>query len=408
MARIAESDLKQIAAALSTRVAGAGYVYNGDARFLANNAAPCGHFCNSLRGKGARKACKTFYQSLATTTEPAAITCPFGFHIFYIALDDVAGCPARIVVHSYCGPSESARLLLDRTGSAFARDERKRLTGGLSEMPKWSNDGSVVSVLRETYAAAVGQAHAIGEADFHRALEDYKDFVASFSHEALSPLQEIRTSLELAAKRLNTVDQDSHDSVVQAVGALDRVRIALEGMRLLFDPAKDLLSNQLIQVDVYTTIQDWCRIYKSKCDNRNLRVYYEPPRGPWSLRVVPQYFEVLISNLISNGIKYSFDARTYNDPGKIVFRFDSTHRSLTVVNFGVPIPREDIDSGALFELSHRSKTAGDRGRTGKGVGLYLVGLIAKLLNATISVQSEIMNPSGKEIFARNEFRISFR
>ena len=125
------------------------------------------------------------------------------------------------------------------------------------------------------------------------------------------------------------------------------------------------------------------------------------------MKCVPEYLEVLVKNLVSNGVKYSFDATDYDVPGKFVVRYDATHRSLSFMNFGVPINHVEIDSGSLFTRGHRGTTADDRGRVGKGIGLYLVKRVSDLHNADCKVTSQLQNPGGHQEFARNEFTISF-
>jgi signal transduction histidine kinase len=119
--------------------------------------------------------------------------------------------------------------------------------------------------------------------------------------------------------------------------------------------------------------------------------------------------EILVRNLISNGVKYSFDASCFEDgeAGKFLVRFDQRQIRLTFINFGVPISLSEISTGSLFDRETRGGGANDRGRVGKGVGLYLVKRVVDLHNAEITVRSQLMNPGGSQQFARNEFEIRF-
>jgi signal transduction histidine kinase len=115
----------------------------------------------------------------------------------------------------------------------------------------------------------------------------------------------------------------------------------------------------------------------------------------------------LVRNLISNGVKYSFDATGFEEAGKFVVKFHARDRHLSVVNYGVPIPENEIKSGKLFISGIRGGTADDRGRVGKGVGLYLVKRVVDLHGGEIRVTSTVQNPGGHQIFAKNEFAITF-
>jgi signal transduction histidine kinase len=223
----------------------------------------------------------------------------------------------------------------------------------------------------------------------------------------LGPFQEIRAILERAAKRLEGRDNDTKELVESAAGALDKVRTSLLGMRLLFGSDRKPLKNEFRHTDVLRIIKHWVNIYSDQIEKKNLEVIIEPNQGQWMLFIISSAFDLLFRNLLDNAIKYSFDASAYSKKGKLIIKFDSNSGSFSVINFGVGIPRKEIESGALFKISQRGERADDRGRIGKGVGLYLVDLIAKQHQAKIVVTSDIQNPEGNQKFYRNEFCVKF-
>jgi signal transduction histidine kinase len=289
------------------------------------------------------------------------------------------------------------------------RRQKKYIRILYDSLEQWQNPAisEIEGICNEIAGSLRNDSEAFHDDALARTLDSYKDFVSSFSHEALTPIQELRTSLELTVKRAG-LDPTSAERLQHGLRSLDSLRVSLEGMRLLFrDDEKSPLPNQFRSIDASHIVKTWLSLYERQFADKNIESIAEPGNGQWRLNCVPEYLEVLVKNLVSNGVKYSFDAKDYDEPGKFVVRFDAKHNSLSFVNFGVPIDDEEIESGELFAQGHRSRSADDRGRVGKGIGLYLVKRVCDLHRATCEVTSQVMNPGGNQLFARNEFKVCF-
>jgi hypothetical protein len=95
-----------------------------------------------------------------------------------------------------------------------------------------------------------------------------------------------------------------------------------------------------------------------------------------------------ISNLLHNSIKYSWrreGGRTQwvsiqtRILGKFVY--------IEFENWGVPITREEIDKGLIFELGYRGMWSMDRGRLGTGIGLTDARRVAETYGGGVSIES---------------------
>lgn len=293
--------------------------------------------------------------------------------------------------------------------STKPRKAKKYLTKIAKSVPEFHRKDDVTGMFNELAIEVKSQYDDWKESAFTSTLASYKDFVSSFCHEALSPIQEIQSTLELAMKD-DAIDGLSHQRLESSYRSLEGLRVSLEGMRLLFrDDERKPLANQFRKTNLKSTVDRWLNSYQSQFAEKNIKAIAEPDGRQWSVWCVPEYVEILVRNLISNGVKYSFDAKCFDDgeAGKFLIRFDQSQRKLAFVNFGVPISQDEIESGTLFERDIRGGTANDRGRVGKGVGLYLVKRVVDLHGAKLSVKSQIMNPGGTQQFARNEFEVRF-
>lgn len=332
---------------------------------------------------------------------------PFGIDCRQFPLDAVVNAHAAILIVESVDPEAASKTDRAQLGS-LPRKHKKLVQCILSNAQRWRNPyaSSIEGVFNEIAVSVRKAVEEYYEEAFTKSLSSYKDFVSSFSHEALGPIQELRTTLELTVSQ-SDLTESTASRLKSSLQALDGLRVSLEGMRLLFrDGQRKPLSNQFRECDVGAIVRRWLVFYKSQFQAKNIETILEPPLQQWKLRCVPEYIEVMVRNLVSNGVKYSFDASGYTT-GKFLVRFDSSNRRLSFVNFGVPISPDDIESEALFTRGHRGGTADDRGRVGKGVGLYLVRLITDLHKAKCVVRSEIQNRGGNEEFARTEFAIEF-
>ena len=89
--------------------------------------------------------------------------------------------------------------------------------------------------------------------------------------------------------------------------------------------------------------------------------------------------DVVISNLISNAIKYT------REHGLIHVKFDVTDQtcSVTIKDTGIGIPRSQ--QGRIFRLYYRAPEAQESGIPGSGVGLVLASDLAKKINGKVEL-----------------------
>jgi signal transduction histidine kinase len=98
-------------------------------------------------------------------------------------------------------------------------------------------------------------------------------------------------------------------------------------------------------------------------------------------RINPDAYKNIISNLVSNAIKY-----TNGGPQPIVVvRTDSKYYITEVKDFGIGIPSQELKD--LFKPYKRMSNA--RTLNGTGLGLFIVKTIADKVGAQLEVSSEV-------------------
>ncbi len=389
-------------------VAGIGVYYSGNIRIL--NQANC-NTTEALRKLTQTAMRREIASRISAAPQSAGyhlVCLPFGMTATVFPLNAIVRGDAALFILREVDKSASA-LCDEALICTLPRRQKKYIRNIYNSLERWRHPSidEIDGICNEIAVSLRKDSEAFRDDALVRTLDSYKDFVSSFSHEALTPIQELRTSLELTVKRAG-IDPASAERLQHGLRALDSLRVSLEGMRLLFrDDEKAPLPNQFRSIDASLIVMTWLSVYQRQFADKNIDSIAEPGDCQWRLHCVPEYLEVLVKNLVSNGVKYSFDATDYDEPGKFVVRFDAMQNSLSFVNFGVPIDDEEVKSGELFAREHRSRSADDRGRVGKGIGLYLVKRVCDLHRATCEVTSQIMNPGGNQLFARNEFRVCF-
>ena len=96
-----------------------------------------------------------------------------------------------------------------------------------------------------------------------------------------------------------------------------------------------------------------------------------------------------LANILHNAIKYSWQ-RTDSHSSFVNIRAyladDKVH--IGFENYGVPIPREEIEQGMVFRLGYRGKVSTDRRRDGSGVGLTDSQRVARMYGGDVTIESK--------------------
>lgn len=210
-------------------------------------------------------------------------------------------------------------------------------------------------------------------------LSDLKtQFISTASHELRTPLASISFSLDIL-------------QILQMKGALDQGDLMNEIQNIRTDLGKltetlnDFLSINKVDNGLQSVVRkaielnDFVNKLLSKNFNVNefARLRIKIPSN-CSIETDPKLFAVVLTNLVSNALKYS--------KGEVEVKFQ-TKRNLIIFSVkdnGVGIPEEELT--LIFDKFFRSSTAVDI--HGIGLGLYITKSFVELLSGTITVNSK--------------------
>ncbi|MFD0684821.1 chemotaxis protein CheB [Actinomadura fibrosa] len=244
-----------------------------------------------------------------------------------------------------------------------------------------------LTLVADSVAARMADAHARQrERERRRRLKDLDraktEFFSNVSHEfrtpltlMLGPLEELgRDSDGLSPEQRADVDLVRRNArrLLHLVGTmLDFSQIEAGRLRATFAP-----------VDLAERTRDIVAQFESAARRAGVGLEADLARLPEPIWVDAEMWEKIVSNLISNALKFTLEGRI-----EVTLRALPNHAELAVRDTGVGIPKEELRH--VFKRFHRVR--GTRGRTheGAGIGLALVDELVRRHHGRVRVASTV-------------------
>ena len=233
------------------------------------------------------------------------------------------------------------------------------------------------------YEEERARAEALAELDRAKTV-----FFTNVSHEFRTPL-----TLMLGPLGDAVADEDAPLPAVQ----LERVETALRGSQRLRKLVDDLLTFSSVEAGSATTALQPVDLaalttavasgFRAAVERGGLALEVDCPPLPRPVLLDPDHWEKVVTNLLSNALKFTFAGRIcvrlHDDSGGD----GAGGARLEVVDTGVGIPPDEVPR--LFERFHRVSGTRARSHEGSGIGLALVSELTALLGGDVHVTSEV-------------------
>ncbi|MBK5378483.1 transporter substrate-binding domain-containing protein [Pseudomonas sp. TH43] len=212
-------------------------------------------------------------------------------------------------------------------------------------------------------------------------------FLATMSHEIRTPMNAVIGMLELTLKRMDQQHPDrssidtAYHSAKDLLGLIgDILDIArIESGRLTLCPER---------VNLVETVASVSRIFDGLARQKNLSLHltFNPPELAVDVQLDPLRFKQVLSNLISNAIKFTehgqikitLDLMTTDDPTRSLMQ-------LSVQDSGVGISAEDQQR--LFEPFAQAENSTQQSRGGAGLGLVISRNLCEMMGGKLQLSS---------------------
>jgi len=237
--------------------------------------------------------------------------------------------------------------------------------------------------LRDMGDAVIGFVTTIQDVTERKRLDLQKSrFVSMVAHELKAPLAAVSGYLETM--------RGGHlgDSLASYARMLDR---SSERLSALIDLINDLLNisraelgavrREIVAVSVAQAVAQVADLFRAEMDRAAVALEVSIPEDLPAVEIDPEEFTRLLTNLVSNAIKY-------NRPGgKISIAAEKSDSSvrISVRDTGIGMKEEDV--GKLFRQFFRVKDERTRSIPGTGLGLSIVKSIVESYSGTISAES---------------------
>ena len=302
------------------------------------------------------------------------------------------GQPARELLRgAWESVGPQLRAVLDRGESIRADDEPLKLSrrGGsevsyftyaLSPIP--DDDGSVGGVLlvsQDVTARVLAEAERRRTSDIVAHDQHKANLFGNASHELRTPLGLIIGQLELLLEDRRLAERSRDSIAVAHRSALRMLRVVnslLDFSRL--EVGQDIGGFQ--RTDVARLTAEIAAMFQSAAHRAGVRLVVDCPPLPELVCADPDAWERIVSNLISNALKF-----TPRGEVRVSISLEGAQVRLTVEDTGIGIARDEL--AHVFSRFYRSPDQAARARAGAGIGLALVRELVHLHQGTIEAKS---------------------
>lgn len=291
-------------------------------------------------------------------------------------------------------PIDSTRLVIGSKTQNVSRDYRLRY-----------HDGSIVNIYLSIAPVRTGYGNAahggfvllVRDITNEKSLEEERnEFISVVSHELRTPVTIAEGNLSNAAmviarggdiKNVESIVQQAHDQILFLSSLIN-------DLSTLSRAENGTLDVNYVSINVHQLITNLAENYMPSVEKKNLSLHTEVDPSLELLHSSSLYVREILQNFITNAVKYT-------EHGSITIGAKPAQNGVTftVSDTGIGISRTDQEQ--IFNKFFRSEDFRTRKSSGTGLGLYVTRKLAKLINAEISVESNLDKGSTFSIYIPN-------
>jgi signal transduction histidine kinase len=235
-------------------------------------------------------------------------------------------------------------------------------------------------------AVAAHGAVAIENAKAYKLLADLdKDksrFLRMTTHELRSPVRVTESLLTtLTGGYVGPLAPEQEDVLRRAQRRLATLHTLIDDLLDLAAGKADMVSIQRREIDLRTAVTETVERFRPVAGEKRIGLVVTCPSEPVSVWWDPADLERVLTNLISNAVKY-----TKNGGVTVSVGTDQVTATLSVADSGIGIPTDALPH--LFMEFFRAGNAKVVEESGTGLGLSIVKLLVERYGGSISVASE--------------------
>lgn len=247
-----------------------------------------------------------------------------------------------------------------------------------------ATQGVAPSMLRQSSPSgdwAWGQAQPWAElATLKRTQEAQAESIRMLVHELRSPVAASK-AMVATLRYLGPEDAQIDDFLTRIENRMDQLLDLVNGILDLSQAEAGQPLGQIVDLDLVAQTRAICEPYREEADMKGLAMTVELPERPVRVRLAEQAFQLILSNLVSNAVKY-----TQAGSVRVALRRSGSWAILEVRDSGIGIPQEEICQ--LFTQFFRASNARQGPFPGTGLGLAGVKALVERSGGELEVTSE--------------------
>jgi len=244
------------------------------------------------------------------------------------------------------------------------------ITVGVTATPLYDEEGNLTRII----------LNVVDITRFRQAEELKSTFVSVVSHELKTPVALIKGYAETLRREDANWDRETiQDSLAVIAEESDHLTHLIDSLLQASRIQAGGLKLQPTDVNLHRLAQKVVDGFRTQTSIHSFELDFPPDFAPvWG---DPERLQEVLSNLVSNAVKYSPDGGTVWVGG----RTDEREVTIYVADQGLGIPAEEQDR--IFERFHRAESGLYHRAKGAGLGLYLVKAIVEAHGGRVWVES---------------------
>jgi len=213
------------------------------------------------------------------------------------------------------------------------------------------------------------------------AIEREKQFTSDASHEFRTPLAIIKGTLEVLIRKPRE-KQEYEEKINFCISEVDRLNSLVDQLLLLarFENQKESVVIETVSLN--DIISETLNRFSDKIEMKNITIIKSFPKD-FYIETDAYFTSIIISNLISNSLKYSNQNATIT----IILDDENEKTKCQIIDDGIGISTNDLDK--IYDQFYRSQPSNHPKIKGTGLGLSIVKRLSTILQIDLKIDSKV-------------------